>query len=104
MTDSWDEMRKAKEEQYFEKLNQETIHRLKNRPHATKRHCPIDSDVLEHQTHLGVIIDRCPKCGGVWVDNTEFQHLINAAELHHGSARNWLLDFFGPLLNNKIKS
>jgi Zn-finger nucleic acid-binding protein len=31
---------------------------------------------IREQTHLGVLVDRCAKCGGVWLDDGELPQLL----------------------------
>ena len=36
-----------------------------------RRQCPIDGTAMGKDVVLGVIIDRCPSCRGVWLDGGE---------------------------------
>ena len=44
--------------------------------------CPNDEQGLAaiHYGETGVVVDHCVKCGGVWLDAGEFEHLIQALE------------------------
>jgi Zn-finger nucleic acid-binding protein len=44
--------------------------------------CPVDGQGLAaiHYGDTGVVIDHCVKCGGVWLDAGEFEHLIHALQ------------------------
>ncbi len=75
MTNSWDDRRRALEEAYFEKQNNEALARLKARI-KTERLCPVDKELLSEETFMGVVIDRCKKCNGVWLDAGEMDLLI----------------------------
>ena len=37
------------------------------------RECPIDGTSMGKDVVLGVIIDRCSSCGGVWLDGGELE-------------------------------
>ena len=39
----------------------------------TVRMCPIDDIKMEKEMLSDVVIDRCPACGGVWLDKGELQ-------------------------------
>lgn len=40
-----------------------------------KRNCPADGAVLAKQIAYSVIIDKCPQCGGVWLDPGELERI-----------------------------
>ena len=40
-----------------------------------KRACPADRAMLKKEIVHGVIIDRCPTCGGVWLDPGELDRM-----------------------------
>ena len=37
----------------------------------TKRQCPVDGSEMSKDVVFNIIIDRCPKCSGVWLDGGE---------------------------------
>ena len=37
------------------------------------RFCPIDGESMEKQVLEFVLIDKCPSCGGVWLDEGELE-------------------------------
>lgn len=39
------------------------------------RVCPADDTTLKKEIVHGVIIDRCPTCGGVWLDSGELDRM-----------------------------
>jgi hypothetical protein len=43
-----------------------------------KRPCPYDSAEMTKEVILNVIVDRCSKCGGVWLDSGELELLKKA--------------------------
>ncbi len=80
MNDSWDERRRAKEEEYFNKKNAEALTRLKERKDAAKqRLSPITGEPMEELTIMGVVVDRCPTSKGIWLDAGELEEILNVA-------------------------
>jgi hypothetical protein len=54
---------------------------LKDKAKVEKpRQCPIDSNVMKKEVVRNVIIDRCKKCGGVWLDGGELEVIKKAIE------------------------
>jgi hypothetical protein len=98
MTDTWDDMRKAKEDQYFEKANKDAVSRL-----GTKRqlNSPITGEPMIRETIQGVVVDRCPTSGGVWLDKGELEHIIKHAGGHTEAHHSFIADLFGTLLKAK---
>ncbi len=43
-----------------------------------QRACPVDGTLLEKHCDNELIIDRCPKCDGIWLDAGELE-IIKAA-------------------------
>ena len=43
------------------------------------RVCPVDGEVLLKEHNHEIIIDRCPKCKGVWLDLGEIDAIKEAA-------------------------
>lgn len=80
MAGSWDEMRRAKEEQFFEEQNKQAMARLKSRGTTTPRLSPVSGKPMEQRTLMGVVIDVCPDSGGVWLDHGELELLMKATE------------------------
>jgi len=39
------------------------------------RVCPVDGNTMEKENVQNIIIDRCPKCQGVWLDHNELESL-----------------------------
>jgi len=46
------------------------------------RNCPVDGMAMKKEPILDgvIIIDRCPKCSGVWLDHEELESIQEAAE------------------------
>lgn len=95
MSDSWDTMRKAKEGEYFERKNSEALERLKKKQ-TTERLSPITGKPMEQVVMHGVVIDRCPESGGIWLDAGELEELTKA--LNEKDSGNAVQNFFHSLL------
>lgn len=97
MNDSWDDRRRAAEESYFEKQNRLAIERLKSRaPEQQVRKSPITGEPMEQLTVMGVLVDRCPTSGGIWLDAGELEQIIEAAKQSE-SQEGWLSGFLSSL-------
>ena len=70
MSNAWDDMKRAKEDSYFAKKDQEALARLATKQEKP-RLSPITGEPMEHVVLLGVVVDRCPTSGGVWLDKGE---------------------------------
>ncbi len=80
MSKGFDEMRRAKEGSYFEKKNREALERLaKKQEETAPRMSPITGEPMVQEVLNGVVIDRCEKSGGIWLDAGELEELIEAA-------------------------
>ena len=101
MTNSWDEMKKAKEDSYFERRNQEALERLRQKNSDKPLMSPVTGKPMEKVALHGVVIDRCTESGGIWLDAGELEQII--ASLKGGSGKegethNWVTDFLKGLL------
>ncbi|OIQ29335.1 MAG: hypothetical protein BM564_06460 [Bacteroidetes bacterium MedPE-SWsnd-G2] len=45
-----------------------------------KRICPVDGEVLTKEHSNEIILDRCPKCKGIWLDPGEIEAIKEAAK------------------------
>lgn len=98
MSNSWDDMRKAKEDSYFDKKNNEALERLAKKQEAEKpRLSPITGKAMEQVVLSGVVIDRCTDTGGVWLDAGELEQLIEASQ----DEKNSLAGIFRELVGLK---
>jgi uncharacterized protein len=92
MSKIWDEREKGLEEEYFHRKEQELLEKLharraeRNRAEASVISCPRCEGALAGHLVEGVHIDRCNKCGGVWLDPGELELLF----LKHEQTRSWL--------------
>lgn len=94
MSDSWDKMKKAKEDQYFQKLNQEALERIgKRQEEDTPRLSPISGEPMKEETIMGVVVDRCNQSGGIWLDRGELEVLMSKVK-GESEDQTWLLDSF----------
>ena len=85
MSGSWDERKKALEEDYFRRKEQEAIEKMRQKREAEQAranaiHCPKCEGTLLEITHEGVQIDRCDTCNGVWLDAGELERLTEREE------------------------
>ncbi|NBW39661.1 hypothetical protein EBR25_01520 [bacterium] len=99
MSDSLDERRKALENDYFQKKNQEALERIAHRQEdQEKRKSPITGEPLEQITIMGVIVDQCPSSKGIWLDAGELEQILSAVkEQESESGKNLIADFFATL-------
>lgn len=95
MNDSWDDMRKAKEESYFAEQNKAALERLKSKVGEPTRLSPETGEPMVKETLMGVIIDKCPKTGGIYLDKGELEHLLSLSK--KDDSKNILYSFFKDL-------
>jgi hypothetical protein len=97
MSDSWDEMKRAKEDAYFDHKNKEALHRLKSKNQTLNS--PVTGKPMVQVTHLGINVERCPTSGGVWMDAAELKHLETTLQkLEPPKAGSWIQTFFSLLV------
>jgi len=98
MSESWEQRRKAKEEEYFRKRELEALQRIRDREDNKPRLSPITGEPMEQLNILGVVIDRCPTSQGIWLDAGELEQIIEASkqeEANPDDAQGFLDRFFG---------
>lgn len=95
-SDSWNDRRKAQEEEYFAKQNREALARLNARTGETRK-SPITGEAMQQMTLMGVVVDRCPTSGGIWLDKGELELIIKAAHEKAKDGEGWLQGFFSGL-------
>ena len=96
MSESWNDMRRAKEEEFFDRQNREALERLKTRSGSKPRLSPVTGEPMEQVSMMGVAIDRCPKSGGIWLDAGELELIIKAAS--EAKDKGWAESFLGKLI------
>jgi len=94
--DSWNDMKKAKEESYFDRKNREALERLAQKKDEKPRLSPITGKPMEQVAMHGVVIDRCPESGGIWLDKGELEQLITASK-DQNEGNNWVKSFLKGL-------
>ncbi len=72
---------RAKEDIYFAEHDRELIDKLRAELKKVDRkgseiHCPKCPGLLETYSFRGIILDRCSKCSGVWMDKGELEAVI----------------------------
>lgn len=90
MKNAWDDMKKAKEDQYFkqeeQKIIQEKHEELETeelKSHYTG-HCPKCGRKMTDEVFHGVNISRCHPCKGMWLEEWELKVLE-----HEEAAKSW---------------
>ena len=85
MTDIFEERRRGLEEEYFRRKDKESLERLREAiKEEAKQHggepvtmaCPRCTGKLHSETYDEVNVDRCDKCGGLWLDAGELEQII----------------------------
>lgn len=93
MSDSWDERRRAQEDGFFDKANKEALARLAQKQAQGHRMSPATGKPMEQLTVMGVVIDRCPESGGIWLDAGELEQIAKNLMVQPGS----LLEFLAQI-------
>ena len=58
----------------------------------SSRTCPVDGELMHKEVIQNLLIDRCPSCGGIWLDHDELEALLRlAAEREDGTFMNGVL-------------
>lgn len=55
--------------------------RMKAEVHRT---CPVDGTEMRKEVIQNLLIDRCPACGGIWLDHDELEALLRLASERSG--------------------
>ena len=84
MSNGMDDRRKALEEDYFRRKDQEAIEKLRAKMKVaaeakaagtSSMQCPRCDGTLKESKFEEVLIDTCDKCGGIWLDSGELEQL-----------------------------
>ena len=96
MSNTWDEMRQAKENEYFERKNKEALERLAHKKDSAPRLSPVTGKPMDQIVLHGVVIDRCPTTGGIWLDAGELDQLVEASK-SAADSQSWVSSFLKSL-------
>jgi hypothetical protein len=90
----------ASEEAYFNRIEAEAIERLKARTDARKS--PVTGEPMTQATLMGVVIDKCPTSGGIWLDAGELEQILQkASEKDAGGLGNFFSNFIASVVSDK---
>ena len=89
---------RAKEDIYFAQRDKELIEKIKAQLQKIERttsrlQCPKCPGELETYNFQGFILDRCHKCGGIWMDKGELEGAIRKA--NRGPLGAWIDKLMG---------
>ncbi len=88
---------RGEEDRYFAQLDREKIEALRRKRQALERplgDCPRCGSQLVGRNHLGVTVDVCDSCHGVWLDNGELQALVER------SSESWMSRWLRAVLGS----
>ncbi len=85
MSEAFDDRRKALEEEYIRRKDQEGLDKLRaemaaEAAAAAAPKCPRCATALTEVEHEGLKVERCPSCHGVWLDAGELDQLTKREE------------------------
>ncbi|HYP29104.1 MAG TPA: zf-TFIIB domain-containing protein [Blastocatellia bacterium] len=85
MSDAWNDRKRALEEDYFRKKDQAAIEKMRAQRAAREAQmapmqCPRCDGTLTEVAMDDVLIDRCAKCNGVWLDAGELERLTEGTQ------------------------
>jgi hypothetical protein len=89
------DLERAREDKYFADRDRELVEKMRHRPEEPKTTpqaqiaCPKCRVALTQAKYLGVTVEECPSCGGVWLDKGELQELAQREQ------NGWLARFLG---------
>lgn len=84
MANKWDERKKAQEDEYFVKKENELIAKLKAKregeaklavKETCRMRCPKCGEQLKERSFQKILIDQCTGCGGIWLDPGELEEI-----------------------------
>jgi hypothetical protein len=84
---------RAKEDMYFAERERELIGKLKAQlqkvpPTVTDLRCPKCPGHLESYTFHSYALDRCDRCGGIWMDQGELEGVVR--KVSRGPLGEWI--------------
>ncbi len=92
MGNAWEDMRRTKEEEFFERQNKEKLKKI-----AFVEHClssptpcsPVDASPMEAIEIHGVRVYRCARSGGIWMDKEAARSLLGVEHETEEGYRTW---------------
>jgi Zn-finger nucleic acid-binding protein len=84
VADKWDERKKAQEEEYFVRKEQEALAKLKEKQQGEAKEslqktchmrCPKCGEPLKERSFQKVAVDQCTGCHGIWLDAGEIDEV-----------------------------
>jgi hypothetical protein len=84
---------RAKEDIYFAQRDREILEKLRNELKKVENagnelQCPKRHGPLESYTFQGFALDRCPACGGIWMDQGELEGVVG--KVARGPLAGWI--------------
>jgi hypothetical protein len=98
VSNSWEDRKRAKEEEFFDKQNKEALSRIKSETRKP-RLSPVSGEPMEEVVIDGVTVDRCKTSGGIWLDAGELEEILKRSQARGGSEGDWMKSFFGGLFS-----
>jgi rubrerythrin len=92
------DLERGREDKFFAERDRELLEKLRTQVEGKEdaaarleayMRCPKCGERLRSLTHLGVTVEECPACGGMWLDKGELETL--AARESNG----WLARYLG---------
>ena len=92
------EVERAREDKYFADRDRELIEKLQQQSSTpadaptgldSRGRCPKCGQRLVPATHLGVTVDECPVCHGMWLDKGELEQIAQR------ESNGWLARYLG---------
>ena len=88
---------RARKDIYFTQRDRELIEKLRARLQKVEEAeaeltCPRCRRKLETYNFMGIVLDRCSACGGIWMDRGELETLLKVAS--HGPLSSLIYRFF----------
>ena len=103
MAKSLDSLKASKEESYFDRKTREALERFsRNQPQSKPRLSPVSGQPMIQEVIGGVVVNRCPVSGGIWLDVQELEQIAQASQQGgDDSSVYWLRKFVNGLCSRK---